>query len=99
MIVRIVNMKFREDEVQSFQEFFQEISPKIRNFPGCHHLELWQDVDDSQRFFTYSHWENTDALENYRHSELFKSFWKVAKSKFAEKAQAWSHSSILNVQS
>lgn len=95
MIVRIVNMKFRTDEVEAFKAYFNEIHPKIRNFEGCSHLELWQDANDADRFFTYSHWEDESYLENYRNSELFKAFWSVAKSKFAEKAQAWSHHRIV----
>jgi heme-degrading monooxygenase HmoA len=39
---------------------------------------------------TYSIWENTDALENYRKSDLFKEVWSQTKMLFAAPAQAWS---------
>lgn len=95
MIIRIVRMRFREEEVTEFQTFFATIHPNIRQFPGCLHLELWQDTQDKSVFTTYSHWEAEEDLENYRHSELFKSFWSVAKPKFAEKALAWSSHQIV----
>lgn len=57
---------------------------------GCHHLELWCEVGDSNVLFTYSHWESEAALNAYRQTDLFKSVWKRTKEKFAEKAEAWS---------
>jgi quinol monooxygenase YgiN len=95
MIIRIVRMRFRAEEVDEFQAFFSTINANIRQFPGCLHLELWQDTKDQAVFTTYSHWEAEEDLENYRHSELFKSFWSVAKPKFAEKALAWSSHQIV----
>ncbi|MEM6297211.1 MAG: putative quinol monooxygenase [Bacteroidota bacterium] len=87
---RIVRMQFRENGVETFLKNFAEASPKIRAFEGCLHLELWQDPDDSTIFMTYSHWENADALEVYRHSELFRATWAKTKPLFAAKPIAFS---------
>jgi heme-degrading monooxygenase HmoA len=54
------------------------------------HLELLNGTDQPEVFFTYSHWESVEALENYRHSELFRTTWTKAKPLFAAKAEAWS---------
>lgn len=90
MIVRVVKMRFRQEETEAFQQFFMTARQKIRGFDGCLHLELWQDTHDAQAFFTYSHWRDEAALEAYRQSDTFLQFWKTAKSKFSDKAEAWS---------
>jgi len=90
MIVRIVKMTFRADEVERFQELFEGWKPRIRSFPGCRHLELLHDVDDPRIFFTYSHWDGQADLEKYRVSEVFASVWPVVKGLFAAPAEAWS---------
>lgn len=90
MITRIVKMTFRPESVAEFLSLFTEQKAKIKGFPGCHHLELLQEKSVGQVFFTYSLWENEDALEAYRHSELFKEVWNATRQLFAEKAEAWS---------
>lgn len=94
MIVRIVKLHFKEEEVTAFKNYFDSIAHQIRNFEGCQKLQLLQQVDCPAVFFTYSYWDSEEALENYRHSDLFKTFWSVAKSKFAHKAEAWSHHKV-----
>ena len=90
MIVRIVQMNFREGEVAAFLALFEERKLLIRNFKGCSHLELWQDAHDPNIFFTYSHWESEESLNHYRFSELFKDTWTRTRALFADKANAWS---------
>lgn len=90
MIIRIVKMTFRAEEVDSFLKLFDERKELIRGFEGCRHLELWQDANASDVYFTYSHWDSEEALNNYRFSELFKDTWASTKALFAEKPQAWS---------
>ena len=75
MIVRIVQMTFREDKVQEFTALFEERRHTIRGFDGCNHLELWQDNNNPNIFFTYSKWESQTALDHYRFSEFFKDTW------------------------
>ena len=94
MIVRVVKMHFRTEEIDTFKSLFEEIKLKIRSFPGVQHLECIQDVKNPEIFFTYSHWESEKDLENYRHSELFKSTWAKTKILFQERAQAWSTQTI-----
>ena len=90
MIIRIVKMTFEPQHVAAFQSHFEGWKPKIRAFPGCRHLELWHDLRDPRVFFTYSHWDGVDDLENYRLSEVFASVWPVVKALFAAPAEAWS---------
>lgn len=90
MIVRIVQMHFRTEEVDQFKALFEERKERIRNFEGCHHLELWQDVKNTDVFFTYSYWESEAALDHYRYSEFFKDTWGRTKALFQAPAQAWS---------
>ena len=90
MIKRIVKLTFQPEKVDEFLVNFEKNKLKIRNFEGCHHLELWQDTHQSNIFFTYSYWENEDSLNTYRQSKLFKNVWKKTKILFADKPEAWS---------
>ncbi|MDB5193461.1 MAG: antibiotic biosynthesis monooxygenase [Segetibacter sp.] len=90
MLVRIVKMTLREDTVDYFKHFFESRKEQIRNFEGCHYLELWQDLLHTNVFFTYSHWINADALDHYRNSSFFADTWSQTKQLFAAKPEAWS---------
>lgn len=84
-------MTFLPEKTEDFLTIFNTSKSKIRSFPGCLHLELWQDAEKPNVFTTYSHWENAEGLENYRHSELFKTTWAKTRVLFGEKAVAWSN--------
>ncbi len=98
MIIRIVRMTFKPEEVDAFLELFDNSKSQIRHFEGCHHLELLKDANDARIFSTYSKWENEDALNAYRHSELFGLVWPATKSKFAEKPIAFSLKEFISVE-
>ena len=83
VLLRIVRMTFRPDGVTEFLSIFDESAARIRSFPGCHHLELWQDLDDPNAFTTYSQWDDDRALDAYRKSDLFTSTWARTKVLFA----------------
>jgi heme-degrading monooxygenase HmoA len=90
MIIRIVKMTFQPEKVADFIEIFNGSKLHIRNFPGCKHLELLNDINSKNIFFTYSHWESESHLNSYRESELFAGVWKRTKVLFDAKAEAWS---------
>ncbi|MGI9159467.1 MAG: putative quinol monooxygenase [Saprospiraceae bacterium] len=91
MIKRIVKMTFREEGVDTFlNEVFESSKSAIRAFPGCRHMELLRFTDDPRVLFTFSIWDDPEALEAYRRSELFQNTWAKTKALFAEKAEAWS---------
>jgi heme-degrading monooxygenase HmoA len=90
MLIRIVKMTFKEEAIAIFLPFLNERKERIRHFPGCRHLELWQDKHHPAVYFTYSHWENEEALDHYRYSEFFKETWAFTKQHFAAKAEAYS---------
>jgi hypothetical protein len=90
MILRIVRMEFRPEALAEFHAIFDQSKQAIRNFPGCHHLELHQDPKNPQVRYTYSHWESENALNAYRDSELFASVWPRTKALFAARPQAFS---------
>ncbi len=96
-LIRVVRMTFRSEEIPAFLENFEANKVLIRNFPGCSHLELWQDENQKNIFITYSHWESEAALNQYRDSQLFKSVWGFTKTLFSEKPQAWSTKKIQEV--
>ncbi|MBL7744362.1 MAG: antibiotic biosynthesis monooxygenase [Chitinophagaceae bacterium] len=88
-ITRIVKMVFRPEEIGKFQQLFAERKDHIRHFPGCRHLELWQDDKQKNVFFTYSIWDSEEYLDHYRFSGFFKETWTLTKALFAGKPEAW----------
>ncbi len=90
MIVRIVKLTFKTEEVENFEKLFAEVQPFILKSEGCRHVELLRDVANTSVFFTYSHWDDDAALENYRNSDFFKVTWAKTRALFADKAEAWS---------
>lgn len=90
MFVRIVKLTFKKENIASFEQIFEQSKKLIRNVEGCTFLELLQDKDNPNIFFTYSYWQTEENLEHYRNSELFKNIWGKTKILFAERAEAWS---------
>lgn len=89
MMIRIVKLGFAPEKVDTFRELFDQKWSLIRHFPGCLHLELWQEPEKGNVFFTYSHWESPEALENYRSSTVFREIWATIKVMFNTKPEAW----------
>ena len=98
MIVRIVKMGFHKDNIEDFLNNFNANKLKIRNFKGCNFLELYQDKNNHEIFFTYSYWNSEEDLENYRQSDLFKSIWNKTKVLFNMKPEAWSVDEIASLE-
>lgn len=90
MLVRIVKMSFHEMHITAFLENFELVKEKIRNAPGNRLLELYQDKNNKNIFFTYSYWETEQDLEKYRQSDVFHEAWNFTKKLFNEKPEAWS---------
>ncbi len=90
MIVRVVQLTFRPECIDDFIALFEERKDTIRGFRGCNYLELWQDKDRDNVFFTYSKWDSAADLDHYRFSEFFKETWGKTKALFADKPNAWS---------
>lgn len=98
MLIRIVKMTFEPKEIENFQQLFDRNKNKIRNFDGCNHLELLRDKNDTNIFFTYSYWNDELALNEYRHSELFKAVWAETKILFSAKPEAWSVDRLVSLE-
>ncbi len=90
MIVRIVKMTFRKDEIEKFRSLFIEVKDKIEKFPGCHQVTLLQDIESPEIFFTHSLWDNQETLNIYRQSDLFRTTWNKTKVLFETSPEAWS---------
>ena len=90
MIVRIVKLTFKIEEVPIFLEIFEKQKKFIAGFEGCTHLTLLRDKKQANVYFTYSHWKNEAALEKYRESDFFKEIWSGVKLLFNDKPEAWS---------
>jgi len=89
MIIRIVKLEFQHNLVDSFLSDFEKNKDKIRTFDGCEKLNLLQDKNETNIFFTYSYWKSENHLDQYRNSSIFKTIWKKTKVKFLNRAEAW----------
>jgi len=90
MITRIVKLTITPAQKQDFITIFEKNKEHIRGFEGCLHVEMLQDKKFDNIFFTYSKWENENAIEKYRKSALFGTVWKQTKSLFCAPPEAWS---------
>jgi heme-degrading monooxygenase HmoA len=90
MLIRIVRMTFRAEEVPTFLELFWQKYPLISTYPGVKALTLQKDARELNVYYTHSVWEDETYLEDYRHSALFADIWGKTKPLFAEKAKAYS---------
>jgi len=97
MLVRIVKMSFHEENIDAFLENFNQMKEKIRNAPGNNFLELYQNQNNKEQFFTYSYWDSEEDLNNYRNSELFYDVWNFTKVLFNEKPEAWSVNKLVSL--
>lgn len=89
-MTRIVRLTFRNEHIDDFLTFFEERKQRIRDVDGCTHLELWQDENNANVFYTYSIWQHEVDLENYRSSLFFQDTWTQVKAWFADKPFAFS---------
>lgn len=90
MLVRIVKLTFEEEKIDDFLQIFEPHREGIKKFDGFLSLELFQEKTKKATFFTYSHWKDEAALENYRKSVYFRDIWSRTKLLFADKPEAWS---------
>ncbi|UCD61721.1 MAG: antibiotic biosynthesis monooxygenase [Flavobacteriaceae bacterium] len=98
MLIRIVKLTLKKENIASFEQIFEETKNFIRNFEGCLSLELYQDRKQSNIFFTYSTWEKEENLDDYRKSDFFRNVWGKTKLLFEDKPEAWSVNRIKSVQ-
>ncbi|MFD1061920.1 putative quinol monooxygenase [Winogradskyella litorisediminis] len=98
MLVRIVKLSFKPEKIDEFLANFEANKLKIRAFEGCHFLELYREQNNTNVFFTYSYWTSETELNNYRHSELFKSVWAKTKPIFNAKPEAWSVEKLASLE-
>jgi quinol monooxygenase YgiN len=96
-MIRIVKMEFKPEFISPFLELFTNKKEKIRACEGCLGLSLLQHKEEPGIFFTYSHWQHADYLEQYRTSDLFLDTWRTIKPWFAAKGDAWSVDEIVTL--
>jgi len=65
-------MVYAPEKTQDFKNLFNQTYPHIRNFDGCRFLELYEDKEQPNTFYTISKWDNSEHLEEYRKSNLFR---------------------------
>ncbi len=92
-MIRIVRLSFKQEHVKDFLTLFDERKERIRSFEGCQYLELWQDNESPNVFYTFSLWQSPASLESYRISAIFQDTWSKVSIWFNEKPKAFSANS------
>ena len=90
MITRLVKLTFAPQHCDAFLTIFKESQAKINARKGCNGVKLLRDTLQTNVFFTQSSWEDNNALESYRNSELFITTWARTKILFTAKPEVWS---------
>jgi quinol monooxygenase YgiN len=83
-------MTFNTEHVRDFIKFSSEIKQSILSQTGCLYLDILQDINNSEIFFSHSRWQSEEDLNIYRASDFFRNIWPKARIWFADKPQAWS---------
>lgn len=91
-------MSFDPSKIATFLAYFETKKHLIRAAAGCEFLELYQDQTNPEILFTYSQWRDVSDLENYRHSDLFKTVWATTKQSFNAKPEAWSVDRLVSLK-
>ena len=91
-------MTFSPDKTDAFKARFEGLKHSILEFKGCEFLELYQDKNNECIFFTYSHWQSEEDLNNYRQSGFFKEVWSKTKTMFTQRPEAWSVDKIVSLK-
>ena len=90
-------MTFYANKIEEFLRNFNDNQEHIRSFDCVEKLELLNDKNNPNIYFTYSIWKSEEYLEKYRNSYLFKSVWATTKPLFSEKVEYWSLESVVNL--
>ena|SRR5688572_27731026 len=95
MVKRIVMLQLLPGTEDRFMNIFNITKDEIRSQKGCLSLEILRSSNKTDSsIWTISLWQSADDLETYRASSLFQKTWADVKPLFAEKAMAWTLSSI-----
>ena len=89
MITRFVKLTFKQEHIHEFISIWHESRDKIADFEGCHFVEMHQARSPDNVCFTHSLWDSEEALNAYRHSELFAMTWARTKILFDGRPEAW----------
>ncbi len=90
MIVRFVKLELQSQHIADFKKLTAGEKEDIIAFKCCSFLEILQDVNNENLFFSHSHWASEEALNAYRNSSFFRGNWEQVKQWFAAKPEAWS---------
>lgn len=98
MIARIVHLFIDKKNEQDFLDMFSEKKQLIRNFEGCHYLNLLsKDHGTYVQFSTFSHWRSQKDLDKYREGNVFGQVWPQTKQWMVKKPQAESFELVENL--
>ena len=72
MIVIRVNVKIKPEETENFKEFLQQEMKDVKQFSGCEHFHLYEDIYNPNAFLLYEEWQTLADFDAYRQSDFFK---------------------------
>ena len=97
MIVRLVTMTFKSNNIDDFLGVFDIYKHKIKAAEGCLDLQLIQNSTNPNEISTLSKWNSEEELNAYRNSETFKTVWPLTKVLFSAKPKAITFNQLIDV--
>jgi quinol monooxygenase YgiN len=89
---RWVEMPVWPERADTVRELLLRQAPLTRSFPGCLALTLYESKGST--FYSLSSWVDAEALERYRASSVFRTFWATLRPHFREAPRAVSLQTI-----
>jgi len=77
VLVIIAKVEIYPDKVEIVIKEFSELISKTRTEDGCLKYDLHRDVENSNVFWFYEHWENEESQNKHMNSKHLKEYLEV----------------------
>lgn len=69
MLKLVAKFIVKEDRIEEFKNYAEELVEETRKEEGCISYQLFQDVNDSKILTFIEEWENQEAIDNHNNSK------------------------------
>ena len=77
-------MTIRPEMVEPFLASISRLFDRVVDCPGCHFAYLAQATREPDTFMLFEQWTNKDALEDWKHTEAFTTYWAETEPMYAK---------------
>ena len=69
MLKLVAKFIIKEDKIDEFKKYTEELVTETRKEKGCISYQLFQDINDKKILTFIEEWENLEAIDNHNNSE------------------------------